>query len=242
VAFLPCVTVDAEELEKEFREHIAKLREQQKIAATPESETSNAVVPASHQPNDPEMFNIPAASHVRSNEGIPFPQQSELVLDPEPPAYMEVLRASKQPYIPKPKMPYVRPGKCEANQTKRIPLVSPVEGEERVLSDVVYLPQELIPMDANELYGEHAKLWGYGPNGAESVYTRMETHAVPCVPYRFRVTTKANYEDSGVNALKNYDKNPSGDGILNSWVQEQLYGRKPNVTSNREGLRPSRRR
>jgi len=228
ITALPCFAPRADELEQEFREHIAKLREQNKIASTPAAEAPSAEAPALNASNDPDMFNIPATSHVRSNEGIPFAKQDELVLDPEPPAYMEAIRFGKQTYIPPlPKMPYRRPGKCESNQTKRTPLISPIDGDERLLSDVVYLPQELIPADGEEVYGKRARLWGYGPNGDASVDIRMENDSVPCVPYRIRVTTKATYADFGMSALKNYDNNPGGSGTLNSWVQQQLTGRQP---------------
>ena len=51
----------------------------------------------------------------------------------------------------------------------------------------------------------------------------MSTDAVPCVPYRIRITNRAWYYDRGDKAFKNYDKKPSGLGEYSKWIQQKLF-------------------
>jgi hypothetical protein len=52
----------------------------------------------------------------------------------------------------------------------------------------------------------------------------MEIYAVPCVPYRVRMSNVAYYYDQGHNALKNYDGDPKGKGKLSDIIQRKLFG------------------
>jgi hypothetical protein len=40
------------------------------------------------------------------------------------------------------------------------------------------------------------------------------------------MTTTAYYQDTGLNALKNYDKDRAGKGMISSFIQQKLYGQK----------------
>jgi hypothetical protein len=226
----------AEDLERELQEHFAKIRSHATTELTTPPQIEAPSVPSNEGASDTEMFNLPVASHVRSTDGIPFPSPSDVELDPNPPAYQEALKSGAQPSISIPVMPYRRPGACEKNVTIREPIESLNDSPEKTIYDVLYVSQDLVPIDPEEVYGARAKVWGYGVTGDESVYTRMETHNIPCVPYRIRITNKAKYEDSGVNALRNYDANPAGNGTLSPWVHQQMSGRTVGAK------RPQRRR
>lgn len=163
----------------------------------------------------------PVLSHVRHSEGIPFPNPTDIVWDPGTP----IVSDDKSDTIVMPVKPYQRPGKCEKNETLRT--VDDDTAEERPpFYDLAYIPEEWMPSDPHEVFGAEVTLRPYGPDSDPSVYTRMEVHNVPCVPYRMRITNKAHYYDYGTNALRDYSKNPSARGTLHPWMQERIFGKK----------------
>ncbi len=183
-----------------------------------------APVATSEQPT--RRLSFPIASHIKLNEGIPFPPVDSIVWDPDPPGLKE-LRESDPPPAPIPvATPYQRPGRCERHYTARTLMYSNVtEAKDKPLYDKLYLAEDMIPLDPAEVYGARARLYSYGPTSGEGVYLRMESDRVPCVPYRVRMTNAARYEDFGMNALRNYSKDQSGHGVLDPWVSNKLFGR-----------------
>jgi hypothetical protein len=95
---------------------------------------------------------------------------------------------------------------------------------EKLLYDVLYLPEDFVPMDPIEVFGERARLVPYSPSIDEGTLLMMKMDHVPCVPYRTRITTHAMYYDTGKNALKNYSKNVSGRGEYHPVMREKLFG------------------
>jgi hypothetical protein len=184
-----------------------------------------APIVTSAQPTPRSWF--PIASHIKLNEGIPFPTVDAIVWDPDPPGLKE-LRESTPPAAPIPiATPYQRPSRCERHYTTRtVRYPDGVEEKDKPLYDKLYLAEDMIPLDPAEVYGARARLFSYGPTSGEGVYLRMESDRVPCVPYRVRMTNTARYEDFGFNALKNYSKDQSGQGLFDPWVSNKLFGRK----------------
>lgn len=170
---------------------------------------------------------FPIASHIKLHEGISFPPVDSIVWDPDPPGLKE-LRESSPPAAPIPiATPYQRPSRCERHYTTRTVMYpDAVEEKDKPLFDKLYLAEDMIPLDPAEVYGGRARLYSYGPTSGEGVYIRMESDRVPCVPYRVRMTNTARYEDFGLNALKNYTKDQSGQGTFDAWVSNKLFGRK----------------
>lgn len=160
-------------------------------------------------------------THVRSDEGVPFPKYEEVVFEPRPLKTPRPSEGMKQNVEP---LPYKRPVKCDGQATKRIAMTTGVDAsEEKILVDTLYLREDLVPVDAGEVFGLKTKVFGYGPKSGEGVYLRMKTDAVTCLPYRIRLTNAALYYDTGNNALKNYDKQPSGRGVYHSWIQQKVF-------------------
>jgi hypothetical protein len=95
-----------------------------------------------------------------------------------------------------------------------------------MLMDILYLSEDLVPIDPEEVFGAGITLYPYGEKSGDAVYTRMQVHDVPCVPYRIRITRAAQYEDYGLNALRNYSKDPAGKGTLDIRIQRKLFGPK----------------
>lgn len=165
-------------------------------------------------------------SHSKGQEGIPFPDPSQVVLQPFPTEAPGELQQPTQAPIWSPE-PYERPGRCERNETKRKEH-TPTGNDSVTYIDTLFLSEDLVPLDSSEVYGPRVSLIPYGPNESEATFVRMEVYRVPCVPYRMRSTGKADYIDTGVNALKNYTANPAGKGVLHTFVEQKLNPQKHN--------------
>lgn len=209
------------------------IAQEQLAARTPDSdpelsraEGSNRVA-ASASPMQEERVGLPVSSHIKGSEGILFPDVKSIVWDPNPPAARESVSPTETPAPIPTEKPYGRPGRCEENKTTRRELYpNLIEEKGPPFYDVLYAPEELVPLDSAQVYGTKAKVFGYGTGSDESVYLRMRIHQVPCVPYRYRMSNKTVYEDFGNNALKNYDKDPAGKGEFDVWVSRKLFGKR----------------
>jgi len=175
-------------------------------------------------------------SHSKGQEGIPFPDPSQVVLKPPP---TDAPGESSQP-TPAPVWspePYERPGRCEKNETKRIEH-TPHGDDSVTYIDTLFVSEDLVPLDTSEVYGPQVSISPYGPNESQATFVRMEVWRVPCVPYRMRSTGKADYIDTGINALKNYTANPAGKGVLHPFVERKLN---PEKYGGAAPTRPRRR-
>lgn len=160
-------------------------------------------------------------THVHASEGIPFPKLEEVVLPPPPP----IPPFPTSVMIENPPQPeYKKPPRCDNAQTIREALPQEYgSSEEVVISDILYLPEDLMPVDPMDVFGSQVVTYTYGPKSGDGVFVRMFYDAVPCLPYRIRYTNKARYYDRGNVALKNYDKQPSGRGQYHSVMQQKLF-------------------
>jgi hypothetical protein len=225
--------VAAEDSLADLQRHVESLRTQQQGSgsaetqrifgkARAEAESLKKAVDAK-QPT-PTPLPIPdktPRTHVRGGEGIPFPKPEEVYFDPHPPISFSS-ESKMAENIPPPQ--YTKPPRCESNETKREERsVDDGHKEEMILSDTLYLSEEYVPVDVAEVYGTKVQIYPYGPKSGSGVYVRMRTHAVPCVPYRIRITNRAWYYDRGNNALKYYDKQPGGRGEYSKWMQQKLF-------------------
>ncbi len=175
-------------------------------------------------------------SHTKGREGIAFPSPAQVVFAPKPtePAGS---RAATTPVPVWSPAPYERPTACTKNETKRIEYDR--KGEDSVTYvDRLFVREDLVPIDSGEVYGPKVDLIPYGPNESNATMVRMSIYRVPCVPYRMRMTGKAEYIDTGVNALKNYTSNPAGKGVLHPFVEEKLN---PEKYHGKGPTRPQRR-
>lgn len=162
-------------------------------------------------------------THVRSKSGVGFPKYEELVLAPVPtPA--AVAHVERKRWTPP---EYKRPGRCQDDATRRIESrVGDVSKEEVVLYDVLYLPEDYVPMDPIEVFGERTRLVPYAPIIEDGTLMMMKMDNVPCLPFRTRITTSAIYYDTGKNAYKNYSKKASSRGEYHPFMRKKLFGTK----------------
>lgn len=171
-------------------------------------------------------------SHTAGKEGIPFPKPEDVLLKPIPTA--DILTPTPEP-VSTPE-PYRKPGRCEKSETRR-EVFEPGAGESQLLYDILFVSEDLVPLEPDEVFGAKVELNPYGPNSSKASEIRMEIYNVPCLPYRIRMTNVAYYYDSGLHALKNYSKNQAGRGELHPVMSSKLFPSMGNTPAKRP-LRP----
>lgn len=201
----------------EYQREIDQMREDLGLSAMPKAgETPSAEQTGAEI--DPSKIKIRV---ITGNEGIPFPSPEQVVLEPSP---TPVVVATFTP-IPT-ATPYQRAERCPRSETIK-KQHSPNNGDNKILLDKLFLHEDLIPLDSDEVYGAGVSLYPYGPGAGEGQYILQEMYNVPCLPFRMRVTSWGQYEHMGDDALKNYgDQQGRGIPKLHPWVSEKLYGPK----------------
>jgi len=163
-------------------------------------------------------------SHVKVNTGIPFPDPESVVFEPITPTAEVQGSSDSQSWRgigdQTDRSPY-RPARCDINTTQVVQRY-PTGDKNKIVYDVLYVPEELVPLDPGEVYGLNTRLQPYGPKSGAGVYLRMKVDEIPCVPFRIRFTETHEYYDRGMNALKNYDAKPYGLGDMHPWVSEKV--------------------
>jgi hypothetical protein len=170
-------------------------------------------------------------SHTIGKDGIPFPKPEDFKWKPDGNAATSPQALPTQTPLPTP-TPYQQPKRCSRNETQAV-VYKEKESETELFTDYLFIPEELIPLDPEEVFGSEVSLVPYGPEAGEGGKIRMEINEVPCVPYRRRLTNTTRYFDTGINALKNYDGAPGGSGKLHPLMQQKLK-------QTSRGLTPSR--
>ncbi len=156
---------------------------------------------------------------VQGEEGIPFPVPTVVVLEPSP----TVAGITPTPTPAHTATPWQKPGRCERNETRVEELFGSLEAHE-LLYELLFLHEDLVPLDPDEVYGASVSLYPYGPKTGRAGDIWQELHQVPCVPYRIRRLGRSFRFDTGYNALKNYSSGQTGRGIFHPWVSEKLFG------------------
>ena len=177
------------------------------------------------RPGDPVDPNAPTAtplSHVRGKDGVEFPPTEEVILKPLPTPTAGPAPTELPVWSPE---PYTRPSRCQTNETKRVVWNEKAsEPENEVLSDILFVEKGIVPLDPEGSFGKTPRLMPYETPLSKGSLISMEIYAVPCVPYRVRMSNVAYYYDQGHNALKNYDGDPKGKGKLSDIIQRKLFG------------------
>lgn len=155
---------------------------------------------------------------ITGSEGIPFPNPEQVILEPTPTP--EIWPSETPQPTPTPWQP---PGRCPKSTSAKT-VILPETGASGILNDRLFLPEDLMPMDENEVYGTGVQLYPYGPNQGEGQYIVQQMYLVPCLPYRIRHTAWGHYEHIGEDALKHYDQNVKSPGKFHPWVEQKLFG------------------
>jgi hypothetical protein len=157
---------------------------------------------------------------VYGDEGIPFSAESEVVFEAAPTPGPEV--EPTEAALPT-ATPWVKPGRCEKNETSVVEVAQKGDAQ-RVLYDILFLHEDFLPLDPDEVFGIAVMLRAYGAKTGVGGEVWQEVYGVPCVPYRVRRTETAVRYDFGNNALRNYSKGQASKGVFHPWIEEKLFG------------------
>jgi len=209
------VNLPPEEIQRiltRFRERQKKLREIEeeslvKLGGTPGAESPSQNI---HKP----------LSRVMGRDGIAFPKPEEVLLKPSPTSAPTEFDTPTPAPLWSP-TPYPPPRKCESNGIKREIIYEDADDSE-IMRDKLFLPEDLVPLDPDEVFGTHVTLEPYGPALDEATLQTMELFKVPCVPYRVRRTARTQYYLFGDHALRRYTGNPTGKEKPHPFIQQKL--------------------
>lgn len=230
VACVPARGIADDDLAKEMQGAVATMKQEAGLANTGMADgfqpPVGTVVVAATPEAVPEHTNLAAVdilSHVTLTEGIEFPKQEEIIWEPTPTAPPGA--QENRVVIPSEEKEYRMPRRCERDETRRV-VVDASLPDAQAFYDYLYLPEEFVPVDPEEVFGKGVNLEPVGGESGQAVLVRMKVQHVPCLPYRVRISEAAMYEDFGSNALRNYSSGQAGKGTLDVRMQKKLFGKK----------------
>jgi hypothetical protein len=96
------------------------------------------------------------------------------------------------------------------------------DNRKQVLMDMLFMKKEDVPLDYKEVFGERVIIRKYHRDKPNLVSLSALGIGVDCLPYRLRATRQYLFKDLGKNALKNYDKDPHGEGEFSAFMKAKL--------------------
>jgi hypothetical protein len=81
---------------------------------------------------------------------------------------------------------------------------------ESVMNDVLFIKGE-VPLDPDLAFGIGTTVIQYTQDEGDYISYVASLEGVVCLPYRVRMTENHVITDTGINALKNYDRDPRGE-------------------------------
>lgn len=177
----------------------------------------------------PAPMELPVIKHYRSTHGIPLPKAEEIpdlfnlsreeIETGVKEAFRQALPELARLYTAQP-LPLCEESKTEKGVVLKGPegrktrKTAPADKSASLKFDVVYLLPEQMPLNSEMTLGAKTTVRPYRAGSKDKASLLAQLSQIPCLPYRVRVTEKARYVHYGLDALKNYDKNPDGKGIL----------------------------
>lgn len=173
----------------------------------------------------------PIVAHYRAKSGIPFPDKKQLEV-PMPQRHDEYVKARiktmmshymtklKEQITTQPDLPALPA--CKEDSTKRYSTgyKGKDDGKFRFL-DMLFIADRM-PEDTSEIFGRQTLVVQYIKEKGPVAARFARDYGVTCLPFRVRATKKFVMRDRGVNALKNYDKDPHGKGVLHDFMKKKL--------------------
>jgi hypothetical protein len=160
-------------------------------------------------------------SRILGKDGISFPKPEEVVLKPAPTSRPQSFATPTPAPLWSP-LPYTAPTKCEENTIRREVVYKDAD-DSILMRDKLFLPEDFVPLDPEEVFGAKVTLEPYGPSLESTTLQTMELYKVPCLPYRVRRTQHAEYHLYGTHALRTYTSTPTGKEKLHPFIQQKIH-------------------
>lgn len=169
--------------------------------------------------------------HLKSDHGIPFPRNNALVL---PDRYAQiglseeylkswVMKGLEMAKVHAGSLP-VPPKLRRCNENKTVMASTGVKDQrikKIVLLDMVFLDEDP-PLNVDEIFGQRTSVFKYEDKPNHGVSIVASQLGIRCLPARIRATPGYAIRDRGINALKNYDRDPTGKGKLHPYMVAKL--------------------
>lgn len=183
-------------------------------------------------PKDPRVI-----KHLRSDKGIPFPdaaalesasprKQNRTAVSAESKAAMLGVQKKASAAMLKRATTVRDIPNCREDKTEKSPNSARGDGRDpsAVLFDMLFVRKNNVPLDPDEAFGKRTLVLPFQENVKTLASIATAGIKIPCLPYRLRGTGSFFYKDQGLNALKNYDANQNGPGVLNETVKAKYRG------------------
>ncbi|MDC0357845.1 hypothetical protein OAO01_03445 [Oligoflexia bacterium] len=179
--------------------------------------------------------------HFRSDKGILLPtdysytaylpSQEEFLrkFNPNSPEHQAAAitreRSSDALFTP-PHLPVCKENRTVVNRHPEDTLVK--TKDELLYFDMLILrssaPQSLshVATDFSDTFGRGIKVRHYSTEIGDIISLQAARNGVTCLPFRIRITSKTKFIHTGLDALKNYDENLSGPGVLHKVIKDDL--------------------
>lgn len=233
--FLISSTASAQTLEEEIRAkrnqliesaNTASLRDAH-LAQKKASNKVNALEQSVASSKPTELLNADPAKKIvgyyRGTEGVPLPDSKTLA---EQSTFTSATSLKITSNVTKQYPTQIQVSRefprCSDNTSKRVDTGLAAQASEPAY-DVLYLPPDLVPPEAGEVYGAKTRIRKVENPASPLVAFHLTEDSIPCVPFRVRIFDSVKIYDKGRNALKNFDRNHRGQGEFHAWVKEKIF-------------------
>lgn len=160
-------------------------------------------------------------AHYKGKDGIPFPDKLGPVVQTNPAELARglVVILNGQAGLLKQGTKVGVIGQCRANKTvrKKAKVINE-KIKDRVLSDMLFIQKEYLPLKPQEAFGAITSVKPYWNDRSNSSSVMATQFNVPCLPYRIRITGSNSFAHFGKDAIRNYDGDPNGKGELRDYL------------------------
>lgn len=176
-------------------------------------------------PDSPNRHEV--IRHFRGKAGIPFPNKDDIpfpfkVTEEDLKSAFEDYFKTVEKFLEANTTPAKLP-KCSKNETTRTETgYNEDEKPEELVADILFLDKRDLPLDTEEVFGKKTIARPYNSNEPNFETLGALGIGVDCLPFRWRITRKYLFKDTGKNALKNYDKDQTGEGEYSEFMKAKL--------------------
>ena len=169
----------------------------------------------------------PIIRHIRGSAGKPFQEPALPKVKPKKIKKEDMRKIAERiaDYQKQMMEPYKNPKplpRCTTSDSERI-RIDAFKGPQSklVLADILFIHDSDMPKDTKTVLGENVDVREIKRSRRQDMnLMAARTFGATCLPLRVRITGKYTIRETGMHAVRNYDKNPNGKGALHKDAPE----------------------